>query len=146
MSGPEMARMRATMERRSTLCEVSSLARMPVPFAFGRRSASTREKRMRIGTATASPNAMASPLPMEEMKLVVEDEELGIAERMISWSCSLARRMAKTVEHWERIVGSSSPGRWVTMPSETPYLRPSLAMRAMAWRVGVKPSLGSAGT
>ena len=86
MSGPDTARMRATIERRSTLCGVSSPALRPVPFAFGRRFVSTREKRMRIGTATASPKAMASPLPIEEMKLVVEEEELGIAERMISWS------------------------------------------------------------
>ncbi|MNL54272.1 hypothetical protein D3C87_1775930 [compost metagenome] len=99
-----------------------------------------------MGTATASPNAMASPLPIDEMKLVVEIDELGIAERMMSWSRSLASRMAKTVEHCDRIVGSSSPGRWVMMPSETPYLRPSLAMRAIAWRVGRKPSDGSAGT
>ena len=32
---------------------------------------------MRIGTATASPKAMASPLPIEEMKLVVEIDEFG---------------------------------------------------------------------
>ena len=50
------------------------------------------------------------------------------------------------VLHWDRIVGSSSAGRWVTMHSETPYLRPSLAMREMARLVGSKPSVLSIGT
>ena len=47
MSGPLTALMRETMERRSTLCGVSSLL-MLVPLALGRRLASTREKRIRI--------------------------------------------------------------------------------------------------
>ncbi len=47
--------------------------------AFGSRVSSTRRKRMRIGTRIASPKAIASPLPIEEMKLVVEIEELGDA-------------------------------------------------------------------
>ncbi len=107
---------------------------------------STRENFMRIGTLMASPKAIASPLPIEERKLIVDSDEFGMAERMMSWSLSLARRMAKTVEHWERIVWSSSPGRCVMTPSDTPYLRPSLAMREIAWRVGKKPSSRSAGT
>ncbi|MGO7418283.1 hypothetical protein ACCS64_39110, partial [Rhizobium ruizarguesonis] len=44
---------------------------------------------MLLGTLIASPKAIASPLPIEEMKLVVEIEEFGMAERMISWSRSL---------------------------------------------------------
>ena len=44
------------------------------------------------------------------------------------------------VEHCERTVESSSLGRWDTTQSEAPYLRPSLAMRPIAWRVGAKPT------
>ncbi len=40
----------------------------------------------------------------------MDADELAIAERMIAWSCSLASRMANTVEHCDRMVGSSSPG------------------------------------
>ena len=54
------------------------------------------------------------------------------AARITFWSRSLAMRMAKSVLHWEMIVGSSSAGRCVTRPRNTPYLRPSLAMRSVA--------------
>lgn len=47
-------------------------------------------------------------------------------------SVSLARRMAKIVPHWERMVGSISDGRWLTIITPTPYLRPSFAMRRTA--------------
>src|SRR6478752_4003257 len=100
---------------------------------------------MRIGTAMASPKAIASPLPIEDRKLVVEIDEFGMADLMISWSRSLERRIANSVEHCDRIVWSSSPGRWVMTPSEQPYLRPSLAMRAIACRVGKNPRFGSEG-
>ncbi len=65
-------------------------------------------------------------------------EETPTADRTIALSRSLASRMANIVEHCDRTVASSSDGRWVTMPSETPYLRPSLAMRPIAVRVGPK--------
>ena len=45
--------------------------------------------------------------------------------------------------HCERIVGSSSAGRCVTNPNETPCLRPSLAMRESARRVGKQIRAGN---
>jgi hypothetical protein len=54
-------------------------------------------------------------------------------------------RNAKIVLHWERTVVASSDGRWLMRQSETPYLRPSLAIRESARLVGSKPALASAG-
>ncbi len=71
---------------------------------------------MRIGVATPSPKAIASRFPMAERNVIWLAEESEIDARMISWSRSLPSRMANTVEHCERIVGSSSPGRCVTTP------------------------------
>ena len=66
----------------------------------------------------------------------------GIAERMIAWSAELDSRMAKTVEHCDRMVGSSSPGRCVITARLTPYLRPSFAIREIAWRVQAREAGG----
>src|SRR5712671_6632620 len=54
-------------------------------------------------------------------------------------------RMAKTVLHWDRIDSEISDGRCVTRQSDTPYLRPSFAKRAIDRRVGSKPSDSSLG-
>ncbi len=56
---------------------VSSVYLAFTPLAFGSAASSTRVKRMRIGTAMASPKAIASPFPIDEMKLVVEIDESG---------------------------------------------------------------------
>ncbi|MNL48867.1 hypothetical protein D3C87_1717530 [compost metagenome] len=146
MTGLATARMRLTMVFRSTVSGVSWGVWLTAPFAFGNFAVETRSKRMRIGTPTASPKAIASPLPMDERKLVVEVEAFGTADRMIFWSISFVSRMAKTVEHCDRMVWSSSLGRWLMTPSEIPYLRPSLAICAIACRVGKNPRSGSAGT
>ncbi len=69
--------MRLTILRRSTVAGLSSVILALAPLALGSRSSTTRVKRMRMGTATASPKAMASPLPIEEMKLVVDADEFG---------------------------------------------------------------------
>ena len=69
-----------------------------------------------------------------------------IAEVTISWSRSFDMRSANTVLHWDRIVGSISAGRWETMHRATPYLRPSLAILAMARLQGSKPMCWVAGT
>jgi hypothetical protein len=53
-------------------------------------------------------------------------------------------RSAKTVLHCDRIVSDISDGRWLTRHSETPYFRPSLAIREIDRRVGSKPRLSSA--
>src|SRR3546814_13013061 len=58
-------------------------------------------------------------------------------------------RSANRVLHWERMVSDSSEGRCDTRPRESPYLRPSLALREMMRRVGPKPwppSLGKTRT
>ena len=52
--------------------------------------------------------------------------------------------IAMIVPHCERTPSARSDGRCVIRPSETPYLRPSLAMREIALRVGPKPMLRSA--
>jgi len=72
--------------------------------------------------------------------------ESEMPARRMSWSRSLVSRSENTVLHCERMVGSSSAGRCVMMHNDTPYLRPSLAMREIARRVGSKPALGSFGT
>ena len=55
-------------------------------------------------------------------------------------------RSANNVLHCERILAESSEGRWLTRHSETPYLRPSMAMREIAFLVGPKPASESLGT
>ena len=82
----------------------------------GMRLGASRSNFSRIVVATPSPKAIASRWPIDDRKASVEAEESAMAERMIAWSCSLASRMAKTVEHCDRMVGSSSPGRCVTTP------------------------------
>lgn len=96
--------MRVTMLFRSTVSGVSWFTWLVMPLAFGNLAVTTRSKRMRIGTLTASPKAMASPLPMDDRKLVVDVDAFGTAERMIFWSISFESRMAKTVEHCDRMV------------------------------------------
>ena len=102
-------------------------------------SAGSWPNRSRVGSATPSPKAKASRVPSEgtnARRLAAASET---AERITAWSRSLAMRMANSVLHWEMMVASSSAGLCVTRPRNTPYLRPSLAMREMALRVGPKP-------
>ena len=49
--------------------------------------------------------------PSDDRKPTALSDDDEIALRMMSWSTWLVSRMAKTVEHWDRIVGSSSDGR-----------------------------------
>jgi len=65
-----------------------------------------------------------------------------MADPTISWSRSFDMRSANTVLHWDRMVGSISAGRCVTTHGEAPYLRPSLAILAMARLQGSKPTVG----
>ena len=101
---------------------------------------------MRVGSATPSPKVMASPVPIVGMNSSRLAAASDMPARRISWSRSLVSRIEKMVLHCDRIVGSSSAGRWVTMHNDTPYLRPSLAMREIARLVGSKPRLLSIGT
>ena len=112
----------------------------------GNRSAARMSNTMRVGSATPSPKATASPVPMVGMNSSMEAAASEMPARTISWSRSLERRIAKMVLHCDRIVGSSSAGRCDTMHSETPYLRPSLAIREIDRLVGSKPWLRSIGT
>jgi len=112
----------------------------------GRCSSGSRSKRMRVGREMPSPKATASPTPMVGMNSSNEAAESEMPARRMSWSRSLVSRSENTVLHCERMVGSSSAGRCVMMHNDTPYLRPSLAMREIARRVGSKPALGSFGT
>ena len=102
-------------------------------------------KRSRVGSATPSPKANTSRVPSEGTKPISEPAASDTAERTIAWSRSFAMRIANSVEHCEMMVASSSAGRCVISPRNTPYLRPSLAMRDTALRVGPKPIVRSAG-
>src|SRR5208282_356103 len=130
---------------RSRLISVRRSERvLPNASLFGRRSADNSLKRMQVGSATATPKVNTSRVPREginEIRLAAASET---AERTNAWSHSFDNRMTNSVEHWDRIVGSISAGRCVTKPRYTPYLRPFLAMRESARRVGPKPILRSA--
>ena len=93
----------------------------------------------RVGSATPSPKASTSRVPSDGTKASRFAAASDTAERTIAWSRSFAMRIANRVEHCEMMVESSSAGRCVTSPRNTPYLRPSLAMRESALRVGPKP-------
>ncbi len=85
MSGwPETWRICAMMLRRLILSPASSISGTSEEVVFGTCGVGRRLNFMRMGTETASPKAIASPLPSEEMKLVAESELSGIAERMMS--------------------------------------------------------------
>jgi hypothetical protein len=101
---------------------------------------------MRTGSATPSPKASASRWPSDGRNSNSPEPVSVMAEVTISWSRSFDMRSANTVLHCDRIVGSTSEGRCETMHSATPYLRPSLAILAMARLHGSKPRLGLAGT
>ena len=93
----------------------------------------------RVGSATPSPNANASPVPSDGRNARKLAAVSATAERNSAWSRSLVIRIANSVEHCDRMVESSSAGRCDTRPRNTLYLRPSLAMRATERRVGAKP-------
>ena len=118
---------------------------LPTNSLFGMNSASSWLKRSRVGSATPSPKAKASRVPSEGTNASRLAAASETAARITAWSRSFAMRMANSVLHWEMMVASSSAGRCVTRPRNTPYLRPSLAMRETALRVGPKPMLLSPG-
>src|SRR4051812_16405716 len=111
----------------------------------GRPSAGSSSKQIRVGIGTPSPTAMASAFRSDGSSSSRPMPDSGIAARRNSWSFWLLIRSAKMVLHWESTVEASSDGRWLTRQSETPYLRPSLAMRESARLVGSKMVLSSAG-
>jgi hypothetical protein len=111
----------------------------------GMRAAASSLKRSLVGSATPSPKANTSRVPSDGTNARSPAAASDTAERMMFWSRSLAMRMAKMVLHWEMIVASSSAGRCVITARNTPYFRPSLAMREMALRVGPKPIVLSPG-
>ena len=86
----------------------------------------------RIGIFTASPTTNASPVRRIGS---IENRPLRLSEAQdVTWarSESLVRRRAIMVPHCERIVGSTSEGRWLTSINPTPYFLPSFAMRLAA--------------
>src|SRR4051812_46768267 len=111
----------------------------------GRPFAGSSSKQIRVGIGTPSPTAIASALRSDGSSSSNPMPDSGIAARRNSWSFWLLIRSAKIVLHWESTVEASSDGRWLTRQSETPYLRPSLAMRESARLVGSKMVLSSAG-
>ena len=82
----------------------------------GRRSGGSSVKRSRVGNGRPSPNATTSRVPSEGTKASRLATASVTAERSSAWSRSLAIRIANSVLHCEMMVGSSSPGRWVTRP------------------------------
>jgi len=84
--------------------------------------------RIRLGRRTASPTTRASPISRMgniSIKLVMLS---GIMFLTAEISLLLVSRNAMTLLHWLRIVSLTSDGRWLTISSDTPYLRPSLAI------------------
>ena len=75
---------------------------------------------------------MASRCPKADRNSINPEPVSEIADWTMAWSRSFDIRSANTVLHWDKIVGSISAGRWVTMHSDAPYLRPSFAILAMA--------------
>ncbi len=96
---------------------------------------------MRVGSATPSPKVMASPAPMVGMnssRLAAASEMPALQDLLVALIGEAQREdRVALATGWS---GSSSAGRCVTMHSDTPYLRPSLAMREIARLVGSKPS------
>ncbi len=135
-----------TDESRSRLILVPASERvLPIASLFGRSSGGNSLKRMRVGSATPGPKVNTSRVPSEGMNDSRLAAASDTAERIRLWSRSFDSRMTNSVEHCEMMVGSISAGRCVTRPRNTPYLRPSLAMRESARRVGPKPIFLSAG-
>src|SRR3546814_7027061 len=58
----------------------------------------------------------------------------GIAAFTKCWSRSLLRRIEMIVPHCDSTPSARYEGRWVIRPSDTPYLRPSLAIRSRILR------------
>ena len=104
--------------------------------------AKLEDKKNRLELALELTNRLVSNLEFRDLLREVS----GSVRRTRLWSLSFVMRMANIVLHWERIVSEISEGRWVTRQSDTPYLRPSFAMRAIARRVGSNPRLLSLGT
>lgn len=86
----------------------------------------------RIGMLTASPTINASPVrrtgSIEKSPFRLSDAHEVTCDR----SESFVKRKEITVPHCERIVLSTSDGRWLTSIKPTPYFRPSFAMRLAA--------------
>ena len=112
----------------------------------GRQCLGRSSNLMRTGSVTPSPKAIASRWPSAVRNSSNPAPVSEMADLTISWSRSFDMRRAKMVLHCDRMVGSISAGRCVTMQSEAPYLRPSLAILAMARLQGSKPRLALAGT
>jgi len=92
-------------------------------------------KRSRVG----APRLRRTRTPRAYPATARSDQRTGgveTAERTIAWCAVVRMRIANSVEHCEMMVASSSAGRCVMSPRNTPYLRPSLAMRDTALRSG----------
>ena len=112
---------------------------------LGRAASGRLRKRRRIGSGKALPKAIHSRSAREDRKLKFERDPTDIALRIIFWSVSLLRRSVKNVLHCDKMVASSSLGRCEMTAKDTPYLRPSFAILAIADRVEPNPTLAFAG-
>src|SRR6185437_16226796 len=115
---PAAPRQRSTTRRTKPCCApaASSQSSSRKVSLRGSRSAGNSLKRSRVGSGSPSPNATTSRVPSEGMKSSRLATASVTAERSNSWSRSFAKRIANSVLHCEMMVGSSSPGRWVTRP------------------------------
>ena len=138
-----------TPRQRSTTDDMKSVRRLgftifgstPPVSLLGNMSRDNSLNFRRTGMATPSPKAKTSRGPSDgknESRFVAVSGTVVLTR---AWSLSLVKRIAKSVLHCDKMVGSSSLGRCVIRLRKTPYFRPSLAMRAMDWRVGSKPRL-----
>gem|GEM_PF-5667967 len=96
---------------------------------FGRCSGAGNVTRHRTGSLAASPATIASPVLSTGSRSTSPPKLSGKAPFTRERSSGLERRRAKIVPHCDKMVSSTSEGRWETTIAPIPYLRPSLAMR-----------------
>ena len=86
------------------------------------------QRRILLGRRTASPTTSASPTSKIGRVSIRLTKLSGMSLLTVAWSLLLVSRRDMMLLHWLRIVGLTSEGRWLTIKSATPYLRPSLAI------------------
>lgn len=83
------------------------------------------------GNTTASPINKHSPAFKDGILSTKSPKVSGNSFLTYDWSLGLVSLMAIKLLHCEKMVSDISEGRWLANNSETPYLRPSLAIRSI---------------
>ena len=90
-----------------------------------------------MGMLTPSPQMMHSRLRRAGIESRNPRAPSGMAARTKAWSRSLFKRIEMIVPHCDNTPSARSEGRCVIRPSDTPYLRPSLAIRSSTERTAL---------